>query len=88
MAIVESMAAGCVPIVPRTGGPWTDILDCKEGQYGFSYKSPAEAAGKIELLLQDESLRRQVALRASERSLVFDSSVFEKKLQTIVKEAI
>jgi glycosyltransferase involved in cell wall biosynthesis len=88
MSIVESMAAGCVPIVPRTGGPWTDILDCQEGKYGFSYKSPAEAADKIKLLLHDESLRSEVSRRASERSVIFDSSVFEKELLSVVEAVI
>jgi glycosyltransferase involved in cell wall biosynthesis len=85
MSIVESMAAGCIPIVPRTGGPWIDILDCQEGQYGFSYRSSAEAAAKIKLLLDDESLRSKVSVRAIERSVVFDSSAFEKKLLRIVE---
>jgi glycosyltransferase involved in cell wall biosynthesis len=85
MSIVESMAAGCIPIVPRTGGPWIDILDCQEGQYGFSYRSSAEAAAKIKLLLDDESLRSKVSVRAIERSMVFDSSAFEKKLLSIVE---
>jgi glycosyltransferase involved in cell wall biosynthesis len=79
------MAAGCIPIVPRTGGPWIDILDCQEGQYGFSYRSSAEAAAKIKLLLGDESLRSKVSVRAIERSMVFDSSAFEKKLLSIVE---
>ncbi len=88
MSIVESMAAGCVPIVPRTGGPWIDILDCQEGQYGFSYESPAEAADKIKLLLGDEKLRSEVSARAVDRSMVFDCSAFEKKLLDIVEATI
>jgi len=85
MSIVESMAAGCVPIVPRTGGPWLDILDCQEGKYGFSYRSPLEAADKIKLLLSDESLRSEVSVRAIGRSEIFDSSVFGKKLLSVVE---
>jgi glycosyltransferase involved in cell wall biosynthesis len=85
MSIVESMAAGCVPIVPRTGGPWIDILDCQEGQYGFSYRNPAEAADKIKLLLGDENLRSEVSVRATERSVAFDSAVFGKKLLRVVE---
>ena len=85
MSIVESMAAGCIPVVPRTGGPWIDILDSQEGQYGFSYRNPPEAAAKINLLLEDESLRSKVSIRATERSVAFDSSSFEKKLLKIAE---
>ncbi len=85
MSIVESMAAGCVPIVPRTSGPWLDILDCKEGLYGFSYKTPSEAADKIRLLIDNERLRSEVSARASERAMIFDSSVFEEKLLDLVE---
>ncbi len=85
MAIVESMAAGCVPIVPRAGGPWIDILDCQEGKYGFSYRNPAEAAEKIRRLVHDEKLRREISVRAVKRSMVFDSSVFEKELLGIAE---
>jgi glycosyltransferase involved in cell wall biosynthesis len=85
MSIVESMAAGCVPVVPRTGGPWLDILDCQEGRYGFSYKSISEAASKIKLLIDNESLRSEISARATERAVIFDSSAFEKKLLNIVE---
>jgi glycosyltransferase involved in cell wall biosynthesis len=85
MSIVESMASGCVPIVPRTGGPWIDILDCQEGQYGFSYKSPSEAADKIKLLINNEILRSEISARATKRAMIFDSSVFGKKLLNIIE---
>jgi glycosyltransferase involved in cell wall biosynthesis len=85
MSIVESMAAGCVPVVPRAGGPWLEILDRQEGLYGFSYKSPREAAEKIGLLIDDESLRREISARAAERAMIFDSSAFEKKFLNLVE---
>lgn len=85
MAIVESMAAGCVPVVPRAGGPWLEILDQQEGLYGFSFKNPREAAEKIELLISDENLRREISSRAVERALIFDSSAFEKRFLHLVE---
>jgi glycosyltransferase involved in cell wall biosynthesis len=85
MSIVESMAAGCVPLVPRAGGPWMEILDCQEGTYGFSYKDAGEAADKVRLLISDERLRSEVSARARERAMAFDSSVFEAKLLRIVE---
>jgi glycosyltransferase involved in cell wall biosynthesis len=84
VAVVEAMAAGCVPVVPRDGGPWFDILDQKQGFFGFSYGSGGEAAQLIEKVLGDESLRREISARACERTKVFDCSVFERKIVDIV----
>ncbi len=79
-AIVEAMAAGCIPIVHKSGGPWIDILDQQQGEYGFAYCSPEEAAKHIELLFNDEKLRAELALRATSRSLKYDASIFAKKI--------
>lgn len=87
MSVVEAMAAGCVPVVPRDGGPWFDILEEKEGEYGFSYTSTSEAAQKIRMLLDNEKLRVQVSARASRRASDFDSSVFESRISSIVERA-
>jgi glycosyltransferase involved in cell wall biosynthesis len=84
ISVVEAMATGCVPVVPRCGGPWFDILDCKQGVYGFSYGSIGEAAEIINRLLEDDVLRESVASRARERALMFDSSIFEKKILDVV----
>lgn len=85
MSIVEAMAAGCIPVVPRSGGPWLDILECKEGLYGFSYSSSEEAAEKIKLLLDDECLRADIACRGRKRALIFDSAVFDYRITEIIK---
>jgi glycosyltransferase involved in cell wall biosynthesis len=85
IAVVEAMAAGCVPVVPKEGGPWFDILDQRQGFFGFSYGSVGEAAGLVERLFVDEDLRGAVSVRARGRALVFDSSVFEREILRVVK---
>lgn len=84
MSVVEAMAAGCVPVVPRDGGPWFDILEEKQGEYGYSYQSTEEAADIIDMLMRDEGLRREVSARAVRRTMVFDSSLFERKIVDLV----
>ena len=79
-AIVEAMASGCIPIVHKSGGPWMDILDQKQADYGYAYSSPEEAAKYIDLLLKDEQLRKEVSLRAMNRSLKYDASIFANKI--------
>jgi len=85
MAIVEAMAAGCVPVVPRASGSWTDVLGGAQGVYGFSYSTIDEARDIIKRLLDDEKLRESIAVRARKRALTFDFSVFRFKVLRIVK---
>lgn len=84
IAVVEAMARGCVPVVPRAGGPWHDILDRRQGHYGFAYRSSAEAAQLIDQVLSDEELRRRVAERAKKRALDFEPGVFREKIRELI----
>lgn len=84
MVIVEAMAAGCIPIVPKSGGPWNDILDQRQGVYGFAYRDVNEAIKIIRSLLNNEDLRREIAKRAKVHALLFDKSVFEEKILSII----
>lgn len=86
MAVVEAMASGCVPVVPRDGGPWFDILDQNQGKYGYSYRTVEEAAKTIEMLLTDEELRAGVSSMARTRAANYDSSVFEREIPNIVEK--
>lgn len=88
ISIVEAMAAGCVPVVPRDGGPWFDILDGEQGKYGYSYATIDEAAISIRTLLTNERLRTEISNRAQKRAMDFDSSFFEKKIQEIVRKTL
>ncbi len=84
ISIIEAMAAGCVPIVHRSGGPWLDILNQNQGKYGFSYTTLEEAAYLIDNIMDNEKLRSEVSGAAQERSLEYDETIFRKNLQTII----
>ena len=79
-AIVEAMATGCIPIVDKSGGPWLDILDQKQGQYGYAYENIEEASKYVDLLLNNESLRQDISKRAINRSKNYDTLVFANKI--------
>ena len=85
ISIVEAMASGCVPVVHKSGGPWMDILDQQQGMYGLAYSNAAEAAKHIDMLVTHEDLRSKIALRASQRSLRFDKTVFMKRIAEVVE---
>lgn len=84
-AIVESMASGCIPIVHKSGGPWLDILEQKQGQYGYAYETLKEASEYVDLLLHEENLRKEIATRAMKHSLKYDASIFASKILKLVE---
>jgi len=86
ISVIEAMASGCVPVVHRSGGPWLDILNGQQGEYGFSYTSAKEAAALIDSLVSDEKLRSKMASIALYRAKEFDKSVFMKKMIDVVKK--
>jgi hypothetical protein len=71
--------------VPRNGGPWFDILDEKQGKYGYCYRNLDEAARLVDKLLLNNILRLEVSARAQQRTEIFDSSVFENNIARIVE---
>ena len=85
MAVVEAMAAGCVPVVPRDGGPWFDILDGRQGRFGFSFTNPEHAAKLIGRILSNEKLRNEISERARRRAREFNSSVFRAKFLELIE---
>lgn len=86
ISVIEAMAAGCIPLVPRSGGPWIDILDCKEGFYGFSYNDGMEATKIINMIMDDKSIKREVRERAINRSLNFSKTIFKKKILSTINK--
>lgn len=76
IVVVEAMALGAVPIVPKSGGPWHDIT--MHGRYGLGYETideAVEAAGRV--LRGEYDYYSQLAI---ERSEEFSYSRFRDKL--------
>jgi len=51
IVVAEAMASGIPTIVPKAGGPWTDISDY--GKYAIGVGSIEEAVGEVHRLLED-----------------------------------
>jgi len=80
IAVVEGMAAGLVPVVHRSGGPWFDIVD--RGRYGLGYRDINEAVGAVERALYDyEHLKERTVKRAMD----FSKGNFLKKFKGIIE---
>lgn len=53
ITVVEAMSYGIIPVVPKTGGPWTDVVNY--GKYGFGYSEPSEIPDIIEKALKSDN---------------------------------
>ena len=80
MAIVEAIMHDCVPLTPRMGGPWIDILEERQGWFGFGYSSALQAALIIKLLLSNEEMRKKISKRAKKKATLYESQVFQTKM--------
>jgi glycosyltransferase involved in cell wall biosynthesis len=83
MAIVESMLHSCIPIVPKSGGPWYDILNEQEGKVGYAYSSTSEAAKKIETILKNKN-SEEIQKKALKRAKKFHIDIFNKKISFLI----
>jgi len=76
IAVVEGMAAGCIPIVRRGfNGPWLEIT--KEGKYGLGFNSLEELADAIEKVVKSYDSFDAEAIVS--RALEFDEAEFKRK---------
>ena len=80
LVIIESMSFGCVPIVYGSYEAAYDIID--QGICGFVTPQPyskAKTVEKMELLMNDEKLRQDMAKKAMEKAKSFSiDSISEK----------
>jgi glycosyltransferase involved in cell wall biosynthesis len=76
IAVVEGMAAGCVPIVRRgANGPWLEIT--KEGKYGLGFNSLEELVDLVEKVIEFYNSLNIKVITA--RALEFDEAKFRQK---------
>jgi len=81
IAIVEAMAAGLVPVVHKSGGPWYDIID--RGKYGYGFNNLEEAVEIIDNALKNYWLIREKVVR---RAKMFSKRRFAKEIRKIIEE--
>jgi glycosyltransferase involved in cell wall biosynthesis len=87
MSIIEAMSSGCVPIVHMSGGAWPDILEKKQGYYGYvydDYKEVIEYFNKIE----KEDVYEILSERAQKRADYFDEKKFQMKFNGVINKVI
>jgi len=84
IAVVEGMAAGCIPIVKKGfNGPWMDITD--QGKYGLGFQSPNELAHAVALVMNENPVNTDEIV---EKALIFDEEIFKQRLMEYVVEVL
>jgi glycosyltransferase involved in cell wall biosynthesis len=82
IALVEQMAAGCVPIVYKHTAPWEDIV--AEGKFGFGFETIEDLANTIDNIMGDEELQTKMSNVARIRAKEFDEKVFREKMTNLL----
>lgn len=83
ISVVESMAAGCVPVVHRSGGAYHDVID--HDKYGFSFETISELSNVVNFLMEKENGFEEYSKRAVNRSMCFDKRSFEERVISLVE---
>jgi len=81
IAVAEAMSAGCVPVIHKSGGAWTEILEA--GKYGFGYDHIQDCANTINRLIDSDlsEMRAKVQRKAQE----FSEEAFKRKMMQVVE---
>jgi len=82
ISVVEAMASGCVPVVCKSGGPYTDVVD--HGKYGLCFSTTNELANIINRLLCNHKLCEQFSYTAMKRALIFDKEKFKREFLKVL----
>jgi len=82
IAIVEAMAARCVPVVHDSGGPREIVTQ----DVGYRWQNILEASQKISTVMEDDELRNKLARSAASRAEMFSDEAFESSLAATLKE--
>ncbi len=82
VALVEQMAAGCIPIVYKGTAPWEDII--AKGKFGFGFETSVDLADTIDRIMSDVELQKRMSNISRIRAQKFDESVFREKMVALL----
>ena len=86
IVVVEAMAAGAVPIVHKSGGPWLDIISM--GKYGYGYSNKEEAVEALCKVLTSNKEFTKMSNLVRERAKEFSYERFRDKISNIINTII
>ena len=83
ISVVEAMSHGLVPIVPKSGGPWVDIIE--NGKYGYGYSDIEEIPNLIDLANKDADRKKEDIIHSTQR---FSREKFKSRLYNYIETAL
>ena len=81
ISIVEAMSYGLIPVVPKTGGPWIDIVN--KGKYGFGYENFEGIINSIDNALKVNETFRNEIIKSTKR---FSENNFKATLYDLINK--
>jgi len=81
IAVAEAMSYGCIPVVPKSGGHWTDIVEM--GKYGLGYGGQDEL---VEMLNKSFLYTRTERLKVAESVKRFSVQEFSRKIANLIEK--
>jgi glycosyltransferase involved in cell wall biosynthesis len=84
ISVVEAMASGCIPIVHKSGGAYTDIV--KYGEYGFGFEDALDLSKRLNYLLNELKIRNALIKKVQKRAEDFNELAFKNKILKLVTE--
>ncbi|GAB6947439.1 glycosyltransferase [Vulcanisaeta sp. JCM 16161] len=84
IVVVEAMAAGAVPIIHKSGGPWFDIISM--GKYGYGYVNRGEAVDALCRILTSDREFIKMSRLAMERAREFSYERFRDNIKYVIKK--
>jgi len=82
IAVVEAMAAGCLPLVPAHGGPAEIVTS---GHDGWTFETPDELIERtLHLAALPQSQTDEMRARGQERARAFTTDAFQAKWRALL----
>ena len=83
LTILEAMSSACPVVVPRRGGPWSDVTD--RGKYGLGYSSLKELHKHVSRLISDKAYWTEWSNKALEGAKRFDAPVTAERVKELLE---
>jgi len=88
LSVAEAMSCGAIPVVPRSGGHWEEILGGRDGLYGFGYSDERELLQKVRFALAEYDSLVELRRRARIRVRRYTPDLFKIKFFKLIKRVL